>query len=247
MTGAPQVTVSIVSHGQRGLLVRLLSQLRQWHDGAVVHVVVTHNLPDPQPPLGGDGWPFRLTEIRNPEPLGFGANHNQAFRQCGTPWFCVLNPDVELDGPGVWTALLHGADGSVRACIYPPLANADGTLQDNERAAVTPLSLWRRHIQRLPEQRLDWASAAFWLLPAQTYGELGGFDERYFMYCEDTDFCLRLQLAGGRLVRAGRPVVHHAGRSSRSSPRHLAWHLRSLLRLWTSPVLRRYLATRRAQ
>ena len=76
---------------------------------------------------------------------------------------------------------------------------------------------------------------------AQAWRELGGFDTRYFMYGEDVDFCLRLQLAGWRLARAGgASVIHAAQRVSHRSGRHLAWHLRSLLRLWTSPVYASY-------
>jgi len=63
---------------------------------------------------------------------------------------------------------------------------------------------------------------------------MGGFDERYFMYCEDVDLCLRLRLAGLRLVRAPVSVVHAGRGASRRSAVHLAWHVRSLLRLWCS-------------
>jgi N-acetylglucosaminyl-diphospho-decaprenol L-rhamnosyltransferase len=51
-----------------------------------------------------------------------------------------------------------------------------------------------------------------------------------------------LRLAGLALRRADVPVVHHAVRGSRRPGRHLAWHVRSLVRLWASPVLRQYMA-----
>jgi GT2 family glycosyltransferase len=66
------------------------------------------------------------------------------------------------------------------------------------------------------------------------------------MYCEDVDLCLRLQLAGYRLVEAPQArVVHDAHRASRRSLRHLVWHLRSLWRLWHSTPYQRFLAQRR--
>ena len=242
MSHPAAITVSLVSHGHESFLARLLPQLRQWHDGQIARLVIVHNLPAHDLVSAAADWPFDVVEIHNPQPLGFGANHNQAFRRCETDWFCVLNPDIEFTGPGVWTALLAEGRLDPPTCVYPRLLNPDGSVQDNERAVVTPWSLWRRHALRLKEAQLDWVSAAFWLLPAHGYRALGGFDERFTMYCEDTDFCLRWRLAGGVLRRAPVALLHPASRSSRSNLRHLGWHLSSLLRLWLSPVLRRYLA-----
>ena len=198
--------------------------------------------PPVAPPSGG--WPFRVTELFNERPRGFGANHNKAFAHCDTGYFCVLNPDVTLRGPAVWEALLAQAGQAGVGLAYPVLLNPDGSRQDSEREAVTPLSLLRRHLLGRAGRRVDWVSAAFWVVPAPVYRALAGFDERYFMYCEDTDFCLRLRLAGWSLARAETAVTHEAARSSRSQWRPLVWHVRSLVRLWSGAVLRRYLALR---
>jgi len=61
------------------------------------------------------------------------------------------------------------------------------------------------------------------------------------MYCEDTDFCLRLRLAGWDMARAdGAVVTHAAQRATFRSAWHLRQHLISLARLWSGPVLRDY-------
>lgn len=235
------VTVSVVSHGHHGLVERLLRRLCAGHGGLIEHCIVTHNLPDTplQPPPGG--WPFRFTELFNPRPAGFGTNHNRAFASCSSDYFCVLNPDVELAGPELWNELLTQVETQGTGLAYPILLNPDGSRQDNERETVTPTALLARHLFNRPRRRIDWVSAAFWLVPSPVYRRLGGFDEGFFMYCEDTDFCLRLRLAGWGLKRADVAVVHHARRDSRKPGRHLAWHLRSLMRLWSGPVLWRYL------
>jgi len=235
------VTVSVVSHGHGALVQRLLGQIAATGQGVVDRVILTHNLPAApvQPPAGG--WPFALSEVFNPRVAGFGANHNRAFALCTTSHFCVLNPDIELTDPTIWAGLLAVALQTGAGCVYPRLLNADHTPQDNERAAVTPLALLRRHLLGQTEARTDWVSAAFWLVASPAYRAVGGFDERYFMYCEDTDFCLRLRLAGHALARCDATAVHPASRSSRRNLKHLAWHLRSLLRLWCGPVLWRYL------
>lgn len=237
---APPLTVSIVSHGHSAWLERLLPELARTHAGMIAEVVVTHNLPSA--PLATQEWPFRLTQRHNPAPLGFGANHNRALLHAPTPLLCVLNPDMTLPDSNIWHALVDAANAPDAGCAFPLLLNTDGSPQDNRRTVPTPCNLVRRRLLRQREYRVDWASAAFWVVPAQVYAKLGGFDERYFMYCEDVDFCLRVQLLGHRLITVPAHAMHHAQRSSHRDWRHLRWHLASLLRLWCSAALHRYLA-----
>jgi N-acetylglucosaminyl-diphospho-decaprenol L-rhamnosyltransferase len=87
---------------------------------------------------------------------------------------------------------------------------------------------------------VDWISGAFMMFKSSAFRKLGGFDERYFMYCEDVDICLRLQLAGYKLVRADATVTHHTQRRTLKNLQHLVWHVRSLLRLWNSAPYKQY-------
>jgi N-acetylglucosaminyl-diphospho-decaprenol L-rhamnosyltransferase len=237
---APRLTVSVVSHGHEAVLPALLGQLARDGRGVIAQVVVTHNKPAQPLPLQAE-WPFAVTEVFNPAPLGFGANHNRAFGQCRTEQFGILNPDIEAMDPDLWPALAEAAGRLGVGCAYPRLLNPDGSVQ-NEREAVTPLALMRRHVFKASQRRTDWVSGALWVVPAAAWRALGGFDERYFMYCEDADFCLRLQLAGWQLARVEPTARHAAAWASRKPGRAMGWHLRSLLRFWTQPVLWRYLA-----
>lgn len=239
------ITVSIVSHGHDLPLARLLDELRSDPHGLIERVVVTHNRP-PRQAIAQAGAPWTLVEIAPASPLGFGANHNLAFERCDTPFFAVLNPDLHGLSGDFWPQLLQAARRPRVGCAYPRLLNADGSVQDNEREWVTPLSLLRRHLLRQPETRVDWVSAACWLVPAPVWRELGGFDAGYRMYCEDTDWCLRLRHAGLAVARADASAVHDAARSSRRAGRALLWHLRSLARLWTRPHWWRQVASRPA-
>lgn len=237
------IAVSVVSHGHRELVIRLLGQLSVGAT-SIAELVLTHNLPAAPVPTPPGGWPFRFVEIFNQTPAGFGANHNHALAQCSAEFFCVLNPDIELKDAHIWQQLLRRGREPRVGCAYPILLNADGSRQENEREAVSPLALINRHVLKRPQLRVDWVSAAFWLVRATAWRQVGGFDERYFMYCEDTDFCLRLQLAGWRLARAEVCAAHDASWGSRQIGAHLFWHLRSMMRLWVQPTLRRYLLRR---
>lgn len=239
---APPITVSVVSHGHDAWLLPLLHDLALGASEWVSRVVVTHNLP--ANPLAAHGLPFEVLEIHNPRPLGFGANHNQAFAHVSSPFFCVLNPDMRLTEAALWPQLLAAASLPGAGAVTATLLNADGSVQDNQRALVTPWSLFRRRVLRRPERGVDWYSAALLLIPSSAYRALGGFDERYHMYCEDVDLCLRLQSAGLSLARVPATAQHHAQRDSLRRWRAMAWHVHSLLRLWCSVAFWRYLLRR---
>lgn len=241
---SPQrAVVSIVSHGHMPMVQRLLQQLAQHCDSSIARVVVTHNIAEALllPPEAG--WPFAVQEVFNHAPLGFGPNHNRALSEASEAFVCVLNPDVELlaqEGDLV-AQLIAAAEQPAVGCSYPIQVNDQGEVQRSERELPTPAALWRRRALHIEERRVDWVNAACVLMPTAAWQHLHGFDEAYFMYCEDVDFSLRMQLQGWQLCKV--PVrIRHAGQhASHRNWRHLAWHIRSLVRLWMSAPYRQTL------
>lgn len=247
------LTVSVVSHHHGAQVRNLLTLLARTGATPLTRVWLTLNLPDHelctwviQP------WPFDLQLSVNAKPLGFGANHNQAFaREQATSnpatRFAVLNPDLswQIDP---FPHLLESLDAPSAGCAYPLQLDTQGRVQDHRRALPSPLALLHRHVftrSHAPLSHPEWVNAACLVFPREVFSALGGFDARYFMYCEDVDLSLRLQLAGYELVEAGASrVVHDASRASRSDPRHLFWHVRSLFRLWCSSAYRRFRSRR---
>ncbi|WP_027995447.1 glycosyltransferase [Simplicispira psychrophila] len=235
------VVVSVVSHGHGPTVQPLLYALVagvQAGTSVVQRVVLTLNLPESAPVPPPEGWPFVLQIIHNARPAGFGANHNRALARAVEPFVCVLNPDVVLADGDPFAALVQAAAAPGIGCAYPVQVDAQGQLQDSERALPTPKALWRRRALGQREVRVDWVNAACLVLPQPVWQALGGFDESYFMYCEDVDLCLRMRLAGLTLVRAPVQIEHGGQRASHRCWAHLRWHLYSLLRLWRSPVYR---------
>lgn len=252
------IALSVVSHGHRTDVLRLLNALEQT---PCRRVWLTLNVPEPG--LLADLGPqlsqghlrtgrLNIHIVENPSPQGFGANHNQTFkREMQQPqpaaFFGVLNPDIAWKANPL-PALVSAAGSLGAGCSFPRQIGADGNVQDHRRKVPTPGALFRRHMFRTPEFFGDnngphWVNAAFLVFPAHIYAEVGGFDEAFFMYCEDVDLCLRLQLKGYRLVEASQAVVtHQAQRASRRDLRHTLWHLRSLRRLWSSETYARFLA-----
>lgn len=231
-----RLVVSIVSHGHGALVQGLLLQLAAVSAASVSRVVLVQNLPESMPTPPVTGWPFELKVLVNQAPKGFGFNHNLALQRASEDFVCVLNPDVALADGDPFAALVAAGSVPGTGCAYPEQVDEQGRVQSSERELPSPGALLRRRLLGRSETRVDWVNAACIVVPNAVWHELGGFDERYFMYCEDVDFCLRLRLRGLRLVKAPVRVVHVGQRASGRSLKHLSWHVRSLFRLWLSPV-----------
>jgi len=238
-TERPPITVSIVSHGQLALILPLLDQLDAYSAASVAKVVLTVNVPEPDL-LAGRQWSFPVERIDNAQPMGFGANNNQAFRHCTSPWFLVLNPDIRFDGDVLAPLLAQVRPDA--GLLTPRILEPGKAAPEPHRRVLTPLEIVRRKragyaIPAVPA----WVPGLFMLLRAEAYARIQGFDERFFMYGEDFDICARLALAGWTLQVGEDLLAHHeAQRASRSSRQHLYWHVTSLLKVWTSAAFWRY-------
>lgn len=236
------------------MLLKELGALAGSGSGFVLRrVLLTLNQPESE--LAGalqpQAFPFELILTENPSPLGFGANHNCAFARDAalgaSEAFAVFNPDLHLRGNPLAAMAQVLLQNPQAGAVYPRQVDSTGVPSDSERLLPTPRRLLARYLggrrrEVAPGAKPDWVNAACLLLRREAYEQIGGFDERYHMYCEDVDLCLRLQLAGWGLLRADDAVVEHAAqRASHRNFRHLVWHLASLGRLWRSAPYRDWL------
>jgi len=223
----------------------LVAQLDTIEALAGVKLILTLNVPGE--PFLYEKQPLhrlRLTIARNASPLGFGANHNQAFEKCETPWFAILNPDLSLPSD-VFTPLIQTASAENAALIAPCVVNTEGVTEDSVRWNLTPWSLFMRRLgvqgeSCVGDHMFRWFAGMFYVVSSAAFRQIGGFDTRYFLYCEDYDLCARMHLANHKLrYEPGTRVIHDARRASWKSSRYLALHMNSLLRVWCSnPVWR---------
>ena len=245
----PLVAISIISHQQIQLVLPLLQDLDAIFLNPSFEVLLTLNVPEALP-FSPEDFGFALKVLRNAAPAGFGANHNQAFAQMHpqAAFFCVLNPDIRISQNPFPTLLDTFACPSA-GVVAPAIHNSSGQLEDSARKFPTPLRIAHRVLTRrrtrdyTPTQAAfhpDWVGGMFMLLPTTVYRQLGGFDERYFLYYEDVDLCARARLAGLNVVQLPLPgVVHDAQRASHRDAKYLRWHLGSMLRFFSSGVFLR--------
>jgi len=230
------VSISIVSHRHGTLVHDLLRDIERCCTG--VEVLLTVNVEEA---LAFDSTSFAvpLRIIRNARAKGFGANHNAAFKHAAGGYFCVLNPDIRLNANplSILTRVLEDQNVGVAA---PRITSPSGETEDSARRFPTlgviarkALTGAQHHDYEVAGERLhpEWVAGMFMLFRSEVFRRLGGFDERYFLYYEDVDLCLRLRRLGLEVVLDPRAEARHdARRASRNSLRHLLWHVRSLAR-----------------
>ena len=228
------VTVSIVSHGHDHLLPKLIQVLVDMP--SVEKILLTFNIPGKLSELEkivND----KVSIIHNKNPKGFGANHNRAFTRCKTEFFCILNPDVEFD-TDPFPLLLNCLDNEY-SIVSPIVLNSKGHVEDHARKFPTLMGLALKLLKidygtydfgkSIKLFSPDWIAGMFMLLESDSYREIGGFDERYFLYYEDVDICLRFRRLGKKVRVCGATSVRHlARRDSHKKIRFLILHLKSL-------------------
>jgi GT2 family glycosyltransferase len=193
------------------------------------------------------------------ENLGFGPAINLVAARTETPWIGVANADIALQ-PGAVDALLDAAEGDPGAgAIAPRLILPDGSTQHSVftfptiRSTLVVASGIGRAIRPLGERnlmvgmfdaekprRVPWAIAAFLLVRRDAWNEIGGFDERQWMYAEDLDIGWRLHKAGWATRYEPSARVEHessastdqawgdAGKTERWQRATYAWMLRRM-------------------
>lgn len=235
------IHLSVVSHGQDELVQELLASAAGYCCTKRLVVTVTRNINN-SARRSFSRLPFPVTVIENSLPQGFGANHNQAFSRCREEFFCVVNPDIILTAD-IFYHLISLLSRDNAGAAAPVLVDSSGRLQDSARKFPTPGRIVSRVFRRkkhgcdypLSDDYIspDWIAGMFMLFPSRVYRKIGGFDERYFMYCEDADICMRLRNSGYTvLVNTRVQAVHNPRRKSHYSPKHLWWHITSLLRFF---------------
>jgi N-acetylglucosaminyl-diphospho-decaprenol L-rhamnosyltransferase len=234
------ISISVVSHGQFGMVKNLLTDLGRYCQGTKFELLLTLNLPE-QVDLSGYQFPIHL--ISNSAPKGFGENHNAAFSEARGDYFCVINPDVRLKD-NVFPDLVACHISQNAGVSAPIIMSPEGMQEDSARRFPSPLIILSKaiglsnHVVTDPSEFVnhpDWVAGMFMFFNSNEYQKIGGFDERYFLYYEDVDLCARLRLNGrNAVVCPTTSVIHDAQRTSHRNLKYLRWHITSMLRFFIS-------------
>lgn len=174
--------------------------------------------------------------------LGFSRSNNLAMERATGTHLLLLNPDTEIE-PGALRAAVEELDrrpevGMLGCKLVQPNGELDHACK---RGFPTPASsLWHfaglskarprsprfaaytaGHVDPDEASDVDAVNGAFMLVRREAYEQVGGLDERYWMYMEDLDWCYRFWEAGWRVTYwPGATVMHVKGGSS---TKHRSW------------------------
>ena len=233
----PRVDVGVVTFNTAELAVTALRRLLDVDQGVDVRLLVRDNgssdgtadaiarsVPEAELDAGLDN-------------LGFAAGVNRLIEKSDAPWFLALNSDAWPE-PGALTTLVRAAEAHPEAAaVAPRLLRPDGTLEQSTHpfpsltvATLTGLGLTRVIGGRKARAMLlepawscdearpvDWAVGAALLMRRDALDDVGGFDERFFMYVEDLDWCWRARQRGWEVRIEPDAVVRHVGNASGES------------------------------
>jgi len=246
------VTVVIVGYRAYPELQQCLASLARHEPDAAV-VVIDHAADPQQAARLAEAFP-RVTYRPTPANPGFAAGVNAAAREA-RGHLLLVNPDCELTMPLI-QPLAAILDARPRAGVVGGLVREpDGTVQASARRfpdATTGLAgrtswlskvlpgnpLTRRNLTTAPAEgvcQVDWVSGALMLIRREAFDQVGGFDERFFLYWEDADFCKRAAGAGWSTWYAPvAEVVHRTARASRHAPVRslVAFHVSAFRYYW---------------
>ncbi|PDV98286.1 glycosyltransferase family 2 protein [Candidatus Chloroploca asiatica] len=221
------ISVLIITHNSAHEIGPCLDTLAQ-HTRVPYEIIVVDNASadDTMDAIRRSG---SLRLVTNTTNVGFAAAVNQATRLAGGRYLLLLNPDTQVH-EGAIDRLVAFLDShpSVGICA-PRVLAVDGCLRHNCFAFETPWSFFwfgvgvgpLHRVRRWMLRRTNWniaadtpqtveaVTGAVMLVRRELFEQLGGLDERFFMYCEDGDFCYRAHQQGWKTMLVPDAVVTH--------------------------------------
>ncbi|QDE41715.1 glycosyltransferase family 2 protein [Luteibacter pinisoli] len=186
----------------------------------------------------------RVSVVYNRANLGFGPAVNRGAAQARGKLLLVLNPDclIEPDTISRMAAHVGPHTGIVGAVVQDEAGHVDPASRRRDpllaRALATKLGRGSAGIDitgPLPTGAVpaEVVSGAILLMPRSVFETLGGFDEAFFLHCEDIDLCRRARDHGYQVLLAGDVrVMHGKGGSSRHRPVFVSRHKHRSMYLW---------------
>jgi GT2 family glycosyltransferase len=237
------VSVVVPHYGEPGPTVALVDALLAQHTRHQVQLIVSDDAsPVAMPHIDG------AQVVRRRQNGGFGSAVNTGLSVADHDLVLVLNSDIEVDENFI-EDLLEAARPWLPAVVSPRVVGHDGVPVWTGRhfpRARHQFVEWLTPLARFRERRLlhefvghdttgredtttpaDWVVGAAMLMPTAEFRAVGGFDERFFMNCEEVDLQRRLRDRGLPSVVLAAPSVIHEGGGSSDPARRRFWLVRS--------------------
>lgn len=196
----------------------------------------------------------KIKIIKSKKNLGFAGGHNLVLKKAKGRYFLILNSDTLIENQsldGMIDFMDNNLDVGITSC---KVLNFDGSLQPNGGDLPLGLSLinWLFNLESLGIKkpmfhRIDkeyyskirevgWVSGNFIIIRNEVLKKVGLFNEKYFMYFEDTELCYRVKKANYKIMINPNFCIKHISGGSLDDPKYRQWlgEYRGLLRFYAS-------------
>ncbi len=207
-----KVTGSIVTYNNSNIIYQCIqSVLEQTQDIDFTLYVVDNGSTDKTPEIIKDHFDGQVRFIQNERNEGFGGGHNRVMNEVQSDYHVVINPDITLAENTISRLCGYMEENPDVLMTTPKILNDDGTEQFLPKycpsiryvivSKIKPFRYLRRRYTRQEEiftrpTEVEFCTGCFFVIRTGLLKELGGFDPRYFMYCEDADLSRRVRLRG---------------------------------------------------
>lgn len=210
------LSVMIVNYNTAAFLKRCLNSLSSQGDINLKVIVIDNASDDNSQELVRNEFPW-VELVANKQNLGFARANNQALRSCKSKYVYFLNPDTEVQH-GALVAMTRFMDSHPEVGLAGNrIINPDGSPQSSVETRYPGQKHAREELKGLGGG-IAWVLGASMIARARLIEDLGGFDERFALYGEEQDLCLRIRKAGwaiGHIPDA--VVIHWGGQSERNN------------------------------
>lgn len=178
---------------------------------------------------------------------GFAYAMNRGLRIATGDVLIIMNPDVRIQS-GLNEMLMFFYSNKEIGAIAPQMLSECGAIQDSSRNFITIGRFFSRQIYRVLLSKLykdkgidfskvqfvDWVIGAFIAVKRDVYEKTEGLDEKYFLYCEDMDWCTRIWNSGYKIMYYPLAKITYEGtRTARRSIKYSRIFLHSLIHYWS--------------
>lgn len=237
----PFFSVLVVNYNAGEMLQDAINSLKnQTFKDFEVLIVDNDSQIEPIGDLDLEGLP-KVRVMREKTNHGFARGNNLGAKQASGKWLALLNPDAVADPNWlheIYQATERHPTCRVFACGQINMDEPD--LLDGAGDAYFAFGIpWRggyeRPISELPSQDSHCFSpcGASAVYERQLFIDIGGYDERFFCYCEDVDLGMRLQLSDEKCVFLPDAIIHHKGSATSGRYSYFTMYHGFRNRTWT--------------
>lgn len=226
------LSIIIVSYNSANHLPGLLSSIKSSKDKLRKEVVVVDNASSDDSIKVAKAHPLKPKVIVSNQNQGFSKGVNLAMKHSSGKYILLLNPDTRVIGDAINKLYSFALTKNNLGAVVPRLLNSDGKPQASVYKLPTILNAIKKDFlgiknsfgKYLPSnstQIVEVAVMAAFLTPRSTYEQVGGLDERFFLYYEDVEYCRRLKNLNLPIYYLPSAKIKHAHGASGNFKAHL--------------------------